>query len=160
MERPCPSSAMPVTPDSGVGVPPYMTSSAPRSPRSPNLQRRDCRMHDGLPPHPYYVDPDTGMSYWEPLSPEVSTPSAAAATGQGAGAASEGPVVAQPSSAKAWTVAKPSAAGVWSPRGVVAAQGGVISMPLLAPTVANAGGGGESGSQQKTEQATGNPGDE
>lgn len=154
---------MPVTPDSGVGVPPYVSCKAPPSPRSPNLQRRDCRMPDGRPPHPYYVDPDTGMSYWEPLTPKVST-SAAAATQQGAGAAGHGAAeetaTDQPPSAKAWTVTKPSAAGVWSPRGVVAAEGGVISMPPLAPTVANAGGEAGSGSQHPTEQATGTPGGE
>lgn len=119
-------------------------------------------MHDGRPPHPYYVDPDTGMSYWEPLTSEVSTPAAEAA-GQGAGAAArgaaEGTEAAHPSSDKEWTVSKPAVAGMWSPRGVVAAEGAVISMSPLAPTVANTGGAAGSGSQEPTEQAAGTPGE-
>lgn len=160
MELPCPSSETLVTPDNGVGGPPYTTSGAPRSPRSPNLQRRDCRMPDGRPPHPYYVDPDTGMSYWEPLAPEVSTP-AAGAPRKAAGAAARGMAggaSATPQSmANERTVAKPSTVGMWSPRGVVAAEGGVISMPLLAPTVAKTASGSGTDSQERTDQAAGSP---
>lgn len=156
MERSCPSSETLVTPDSGVGSPPLATSCAPRSPRSPNLQRRDCHMHDGRPPHPYYVDPDTGMSYWEPMIPEVATPAAVVPPGKGARVPPGGAAAAPPSMAGAErTVAKPSTVGMWSPRGVVAAEGGVISMPLLAPTAANTGGGSESGTQKRAEQAAG-----
>ncbi|GAB0498007.1 hypothetical protein MMPV_009346 [Pyropia vietnamensis] len=163
MERPCPSSETLVTPDSGVGGPPYATGGAPCSPRSPNLQRRNCRMPDGRPPHPYYVDPDTGMSYWEPLTPEVSTPAAAAPRKmvEAAARGAAGPAsAASQSTPKEWTVAKPSTVGMWSPRGVVAAEGGVISMPLLAPTVAKTGGGAGTSSQEQTEQAEGTSGGE
>lgn len=156
MERSCPSSEMLVTPESGAGSPPLATSCAPRSPRSPNLLRRDCYMHDGRPPHPYYVDPDTGMSYWEPITPEVATPAAAAPPEQGALVPPGGAAAGELSMAGTErTVAKPSTVGMWSPRGLVAAKGGMLSMPLLAPTVASTGGGTGSGSQERVEQAPG-----
>ncbi|OSX76981.1 hypothetical protein BU14_0166s0021 [Porphyra umbilicalis] len=117
-------SAMPVTPEAGIGSLRRTQSASPR------LIRRDCDMHDGRPPHAYYVDADTGVSYWESLpgQPETKTPAAAAAAAAAAQSSSTGASVK--AGAGCDIVAKPSTAGMWSPRGIVAGGGEVSPLPL------------------------------
>jgi len=123
MER-APSTA-PVTPDCGVGSLRRTQSASAR------LIRRDCHMHDGRPPHTYYVDADTGVSYWEslPAQPEAKTP-AAAATPTAAPAPSSATGASVKAGVGCGIVSKPSTAGMWSPRGIVAGGGEVSPLPL------------------------------
>eukprot|EP00168_Porphyra_purpurea_P004188 TRINITY_DN148_c0_g1_i5.p3 TRINITY_DN148_c0_g1~~TRINITY_DN148_c0_g1_i5.p3 ORF type:complete len:146 (-),score=31.20 TRINITY_DN148_c0_g1_i5:431-868(-) len=105
-------SAAPVTPESGVGSLRRTQSDSAR------LIRRDCNMHDGRPPHAYYVDADTGVSYWEPLPAQTEAKTAAAAT-----APSSSTGASAKAGAACGVVAKPSTVGMWSPRGIVSAGG-------------------------------------
>eukprot|EP00168_Porphyra_purpurea_P004186 TRINITY_DN148_c0_g1_i3.p2 TRINITY_DN148_c0_g1~~TRINITY_DN148_c0_g1_i3.p2 ORF type:complete len:130 (-),score=29.80 TRINITY_DN148_c0_g1_i3:480-869(-) len=109
-------SAAPVTPESGVGSLRRTQSDSAR------LIRRDCNMHDGRPPHAYYVDADTGVSYWEPLPAQTEAKTAAAAT-----APSSSTGASAKAGAACGVVAKPSTVGMWSPRGDCVGRGGGVA---------------------------------